>query len=175
MLTYRLEKNTIKAMPKTFKPSGFTLIELLIVVSIIGILSGIVVMILNPTVQRNRAKDGVRIANMAKLAQAIEAYNASEGSYAPDKATLTSSFVQTWPVDSGLSGNNVYLYNGASCSEACLSVQMGTSTNYFKYVTGYSIILGCGSGGSSDKVGLILHNCATSCQSPFDLTLCIAP
>ena len=63
-------------MPVYFKiyQRGFTLIELLIVVSVIAILAGITVSIINPVAQRNRAQDGVLIASLDKIAVAVQAY-----------------------------------------------------------------------------------------------------
>ena len=48
--------------------NGFTLIELLIVIAVIGVLVGLVIVILNPTLQRNRARDSVVLATMNKIA-----------------------------------------------------------------------------------------------------------
>ncbi len=51
--------------------TGFTLIELLIVISIIGILVGVVLIILNPTKLRERARDAKRVAEIVSLRNAI--------------------------------------------------------------------------------------------------------
>jgi prepilin-type N-terminal cleavage/methylation domain-containing protein len=48
--------------------SGFTLVELLIVIVIIGILAGVVIGVLNPVQQQNRAKDGTTRAQLDKSA-----------------------------------------------------------------------------------------------------------
>jgi len=53
---------------------GFTLIELLIVIVIIGVLAGIVIVILNPAVQRRRAQDSVILATMNKIGAEVLAY-----------------------------------------------------------------------------------------------------
>lgn len=50
------------------KQSGFTLVELLIVIVIIGILAGVVIGVLNPIQQQNRAKDGATRSQLDKLA-----------------------------------------------------------------------------------------------------------
>jgi prepilin-type N-terminal cleavage/methylation domain-containing protein len=81
---------------------GFTLIELLIVVSILGILAGLTINVINPTRQRNVAEDGVRRANMEKVAQSLESFVAGEGRppTSAEKADLNSTFwkyIKTWP------------------------------------------------------------------------------
>ena len=60
---------------------GFTLIELLIVIVIIGILAGVVLQILNPARQQNRAKDGVTRATMNKIALSLGSVNSAYGYY----------------------------------------------------------------------------------------------
>ncbi|MFC1756189.1 prepilin-type N-terminal cleavage/methylation domain-containing protein [Patescibacteria group bacterium] len=58
---------------------GFTLIELLIVIVIIGILSMVLITIIEPETQMNRARDGAVIASMNKMVLStnsfITAYN----------------------------------------------------------------------------------------------------
>ncbi len=60
---------------------GFTLIELLIVIVIIGILAGVVLQILNPARQQNRARDGVTRASMNKVALSVGAVMSAYGQY----------------------------------------------------------------------------------------------
>ena len=54
------------------RKKGFTLIELLIVVSVIGILSGLIISVINPTKLRARARDSQRIADLKKIQTALE-------------------------------------------------------------------------------------------------------
>ena len=58
--------------------AGFTLIELLIVITIIGILAGIIITILNPAGTQNRARDGVVVATINKVAADVKAYSSSD-------------------------------------------------------------------------------------------------
>lgn len=81
-------------MPKFSK--AFTLVELLIVVVIIGILSGITVQVLNVSGQRNRAQDSIRLANITKVVEGVEAFYAAEGYY-PTTTTALASYIQLWP------------------------------------------------------------------------------
>jgi len=52
--------------------NAFTLVELLIVISVIAVLSGVSLTVLNPTRQRNIAQDSVNKSTMYKLAEGIE-------------------------------------------------------------------------------------------------------
>ncbi len=59
---------------------GFTLLELLIVVSILSLLTAIAVIILNPTELLARARDGKRMNDLNKIANAINLYLATASS-----------------------------------------------------------------------------------------------
>jgi prepilin-type N-terminal cleavage/methylation domain-containing protein len=52
---------------------GFTLIELLIVIVLIGILSGVLLSVIQPGAQRERANETVMKANMDKILLAVKA------------------------------------------------------------------------------------------------------
>ncbi len=58
---------------------GFTLIELLIVIVIIGILAGVLVAVINPAAQQNRARDATVQAGLNKMALAVGSFNAAYG------------------------------------------------------------------------------------------------
>jgi prepilin-type N-terminal cleavage/methylation domain-containing protein len=52
---------------------GFTLIELLIVIVLIGILSGVLLSVIQPGAQRQRANETVMVSNINKLVMAAQA------------------------------------------------------------------------------------------------------
>lgn len=63
------------------KKSGFTLIELLIVISIIGILSGVVLTVINVPKWQARSRDAVRLEELSVLSGALERYYADTNAY----------------------------------------------------------------------------------------------
>ena len=58
---------------------GFTLIELLIVIVIIGILAGVLISVIDPTSQQNRARDAGIKASINKVVLATEGYISAYG------------------------------------------------------------------------------------------------
>jgi general secretion pathway protein G len=68
-------------MNKQNKSKGFTLIELMLVVLIIGILSGIMLGIINVKGIQQKSRDARRISDMKKLQTALELYYADRRGY----------------------------------------------------------------------------------------------
>jgi len=66
-------------MLKSQISKGFTLIELLIVIVIIGILAGVLIAVIDPTTQQNRARDANVRATMNKIALATNGYISAYG------------------------------------------------------------------------------------------------
>ena len=64
---------------KVKKQAGFTLIELMVVISIIGVLTGIVLVSMNDT--RALARDARRKSDLGQIATAIELYYLNHNSY----------------------------------------------------------------------------------------------
>jgi prepilin-type N-terminal cleavage/methylation domain-containing protein len=93
---------------------GFTLIELLIVIVIIGILAGVVLQILDPARQQNRARDGVTRSNMNKLSLVFGSYNAAYGNYPPETT--------------GLANEIESLAGGVSCGAGVCTFELDTSS-----------------------------------------------
>lgn len=70
----------MKKLNKVSGPdTGFTLIELLVVVVIIGILAGVLIAVVNPYRQQNRARNATVKAGLTKVAFAINTARASLG------------------------------------------------------------------------------------------------
>jgi len=142
---------------------GFSIIELLIAVGIIGILSGILIAVINPSLQRNRARDALRAANVSKIGQAVEAFYASEGKYPSDQAELQNSgFLKSWPTET----DATYRYNyicepdPSGFCIGCVDVPMvSDSTRYYKYVTDWDPSL---TGGSASMSGVVLKYCSST-------------
>ncbi len=98
------------------KKTGFTLVELLVVVTIIGILSGIAVV--GMTSVRQKAQDTSHLAGIRDLQLSLEAYKSVNGRY-PDAGTqggsdyivaLAPSFIGKLPVDNPQNSTTGYHY-----------------------------------------------------------------
>jgi prepilin-type N-terminal cleavage/methylation domain-containing protein len=132
-----------KSLNKIKYLCGFTLIELMIVVSVIGVLSGITISILDQGKQKYKAQDAVNLSSLEKAITAIEAYYYSEGDYpvivAGDNGNprnnisntvLKDTYLQTWPE------GFIYICNpfcGPPVSQYAVYVQRKASTTIYKY------------------------------------------
>ncbi len=104
------------------KKKGFTLIELLIVISIIGILAGVVLTVLNPNHFRGKARDSVRKEDLAVIQGALERYYADNNAYPDDLSSLETTYIRTLPTDP--KDGDDYFYNKESGGQAyCLCVK----------------------------------------------------
>ena len=66
-------------LKKIISSRGFTLIELLLVIVIIGILAAVVIGIINPVAQQNRAKDAVVKGAISKISLATQSFISAYG------------------------------------------------------------------------------------------------
>lgn len=105
--TYTLLKNMIlsfriRLMKRELLPiyfpnfCGFTLVELLIVISLLGILSGVMFSVINPKKTRQSSEDRIRITNTQKIKEAANAYFSLEGKYPTTEAEI-SPYIASWP------------------------------------------------------------------------------
>ena len=130
---------------------GFTLIELLLVVSIIGILAGAVVGLVDVNKTKDRAKDGVRQANIEKVIQGIESFYTIEDFYPAESSadsshnpllgadgTVLSTYLKAWPGDA----TNPYIYEKIDDDTFLVGVA-NSFGNYYKYYSTWSSIQNC--------------------------------
>ncbi len=83
---------------------GFTLIELLLSVSIIAILSGAIITVINPAALSARARDSQRLSDLRKVQGALEMYFADHRSYPQDSTGSTG-----WILLEDVAGMEQYL------------------------------------------------------------------
>jgi prepilin-type N-terminal cleavage/methylation domain-containing protein len=130
----------VKKIKKLLVPStgGFTLIELMIVIVIIGLLSGILIALINPTKTQNRARDATVKAAINKIALAASAYVSATGSIATGidlPGELTSNvIVGTTATNTALftiNGNPLPVGGTAGCSANSWSGAGATQCSYF--------------------------------------------
>jgi len=103
------------------KQKGFTLIELLIVIVIIGILAGVLIAIINPGAQQNRAKDAGIKAAMNKVVLATEGYISSYG-ISPNDAQFIGSLqnvLGSTCAAGGVDVNCLFTVTGNSLPSTC--------------------------------------------------------
>ncbi len=82
--------------------SGFTLIELLIVILVIGVLSGVLLSVVNSTGVRAKARDSQRKADLIKMQTALELYFADNRVYPISNITTPGSWERANSASSAL-------------------------------------------------------------------------
>lgn len=122
---------------------AFTLVELLIVIVIIAILAGVVITVINPIAQQNRAKDAVIVSSINKIVLATQAYISAYG--VTPKASdffngLTSA--STGPSTCNSNTDCLFTLTSAALPSTCSSTTyLGNGTiqcNFYYVLTGTS-------------------------------------
>jgi prepilin-type N-terminal cleavage/methylation domain-containing protein len=98
-----------------YKEKGFTLIELLIVIVIIGILAGVLISVINPAQQTNRARDAGVQAAINKVALGTEGFVSAYG-HTPDGDQFIGALQNATEV-------------GVTCAAAGLTCQFDVTGN----------------------------------------------
>ena len=113
--------NNLKHMKKNYKfRSGFTLIELLVVITVIGLLSGMILVGLSGV--RSQGRDTRRVADLHNVQNALEIYFNKRGEYPPtsnwdileDAMREANTGVSKLPRDPLNNGSNIYRYSTGS-------------------------------------------------------------
>src|SRR3989344_320553 len=121
---------------------GFTLIELLIVIVIIGILAGVLIAIIDPVSQQNRARDAGIEASMNKVVLATEGYVSAYGT-APIDTQFIAQFKDGTVTERGTTCAQTtgdpdceFGVSANTLPATCSSTWSGTGTNqcYFRYL-----------------------------------------
>lgn len=113
---------TINNLQLTIYKRGFTLIELLVAISIIGILSSF--LLANFVGVRQRARDGVRKADLRQIQSALELYRSDKGEY-----PLTEDFPACGDDLEDSSSTPVVYMKKIPCDPSTLASYSYTGTN----------------------------------------------
>lgn len=148
-------KRTI--MIKYSSTKGFTLVELLIVISVISILSGLILTVVNPAGLRQKFRDGQRVADLKRIQSSLELYFMDNRRY-PNAAayqgtwfaitastpTELAGYISPLPIDPG---SNTYYYrtvaSGATYSLSANLELNSSITSYCAATSGCQVATNC--------------------------------
>lgn len=117
---------------------AFTLVEILVVLVIISIMTGILLTVVDPIRQRQRAQDGTTVATVNKIVSAAEAYFSVYGTY-PNCLDLITNEIRnaTSPTDcsAGTPNQGAFAVNSVVLPDLCdaTGYAAGTVECKFRY------------------------------------------
>jgi prepilin-type N-terminal cleavage/methylation domain-containing protein len=120
---------------------GFTLIELLVVIAIVGVLSGVVLVAINPQRRIQEANDANLRSGVGQVATALEAcYTNEGGAYTAGVCDsvanlVTAAYLKLAPAGVTVDANTD---NTQAVAYATMNVQVGCAvgeTRYIRYLT----------------------------------------
>lgn len=111
---------------KKNKLFGFTLVELLVVISIIGILSGVILANLNTT--RAKSRDAKKVADIKTIQIALEVYFDVYRKFPGTLSGLTPTYLPNVPTPPG-GGAYVYVPLNSSCNDYHLGAALELGSN----------------------------------------------
>lgn len=136
-----------KTRLKTTVSRGMTMVELLVVITLIGLLAGTLLVIIDPRRQGGKARDAQRKSHLRQIQSALEMYRSDNGQYPAAGSALTcgaalsgggNTYLPRIPCDplgssAYNSGNYVYLEGGntyalAACLENDTDNDIGNMT-----------------------------------------------
>jgi hypothetical protein len=119
---------------------------MIIVATIIGILGGVVIFLIDPQRAMDRSADSVRLGTVGKIVEAAEAYANLEGNY-PTQAQLEGSvYINSWPTDVPKSGDT-YDYSQSGSTFTVYTEKSDGS--YYKYFSTQGRTYDCPASGSA--------------------------
>ncbi len=112
--------------------AGFTLIELLIVIGILGVLSGVVIVSINPNKQLAEARNAKRESDLRVIVDAVYQYSVDHNGNFPPTVPLTPTAICRSGVNIDCSGLvNLNILTGSYIAQLPYDPQSATATTTF--------------------------------------------
>ena len=141
-----MRQKLLKLLGGKIASNGFTMTELLVAMGVIAILAGGLVSVINPRGQFNKANDGQRKADLAKIQAALEQWRFDNASYPSEAQYPTNcgssvslalngvTYLTTIPCDpSGVPYKYGLAATGNYCLRACLTNSADQSRDSVQY------------------------------------------